>query len=184
MQPKPMGHGEANGESDKARLDRELTEFLNELRVALPGIQILFAFLLIVPFSNGFSRIDDLDRDVYMATFLCATAATTLLIAPSAYHRLRWRAHDKEHMLRTANWLAISGTVFLALAITGTVFLITHVVLGGLAAGLITAVAAGWTAWFWFGLPLARRRYEAESPPSVGGSSAGPASPAGGDGGR
>jgi hypothetical protein len=140
-----------------SRLDRELIELLNELRVVLPGVQVLFAFLLIVPFSNGWNRVTDTQRDVFFVAFLCAALASILLIAPSTYHRLRWRAHDKEQMLRTANRLAIVGTVFLALGMTATVFLITDVLFAAPAAAGATAALAGAFAWFWYGLPLTRR---------------------------
>src|SRR6185503_19407484 len=113
------------GESKDERLDRELIEFLNELRVALPGVQVLFAFLLGVPFTQRFSQVSDLQKDVYFVTFLCAATATALLIAPSAYHRLEWRQGDKEHLLVVSNRLAIAGTTFLALSISGTVFVVT-----------------------------------------------------------
>ena len=93
-------------------LDRELIELLNELRVVLPGVQVLFAFLLAVPFSSGWTRVTDLQRDVFFLAFICTAAASILLIAPSAYHRLRWREGDKEQMLRTSNRLAIAGTTF------------------------------------------------------------------------
>jgi hypothetical protein len=139
------------------RLDRELIELLNELRVALPGVQVLFAFLLTVPFSNGWQRVTDLQRDVYFLTLLLATTATILLIAPSSYHRLRWREHDKERMLVTANRLAIAGTAFLALAMTCALFLIADVLFDQLWAGVVAAAAGGGFAWFWYGLPLSRR---------------------------
>jgi hypothetical protein len=147
-------------ESKQERLDRELIEFLNELRVALPGVQVLFAFLLIVPFSNGYSKMTHLQKDVYFATFLCAAVATALLIAPSAQHRLEWRQHDKEHLLVVSNRLAIAGTVFLALAMTGAVFVVTDVLFESASAGLIAAGNAVVFAWFWYAMPLLRRTRE------------------------
>src|SRR5438309_6046704 len=96
-------------ESQKERRDRELIELLNELRVALPGVQVLFAFLLIVPFSNGFPRMTSLQRDVYFVAFLCALVSAVLLIAPSIHHRLRFRAQYKEQLLLRANRLTIVG---------------------------------------------------------------------------
>src|SRR5918912_2240628 len=123
-------------------LNRELIELLNELRVALPGVQALFAFLLAVPFANGWRRVTEFQRDVFFVAFLCTAAATALLIAPSSYHRLRWREHDKERMLQTSNRLAIAGTIFLALAIIGTVFFVTDFVFGAVATAASTAVAA------------------------------------------
>jgi hypothetical protein len=147
----------AKEEGKEERLDRELIEFLNELRVALPGVQVLFAFLLTVPFTQRFAEATEIQRDVYFAAFLCAAVATVLLIAPSSYHRIRFRQHDKEQMLRTANRLAIAGTVFLALAMTATVFVITDVLFGGAATAATTAAAAGLFLWFWYALPLSRR---------------------------
>jgi hypothetical protein len=138
-------------------LDQELIELLNELRVALPGVQVLFAFLLAVPFANGWNRVTDLQRDVFFLAFLCTAAASILLIAPSAYHRLRWREGDKEQMLRTSNRLAIAGTVFLALGMTAVVFLIGDILFKGLWAAVTSALVAGGCAWFWYGLPLSRR---------------------------
>jgi hypothetical protein len=141
----------------KEDLDRELIELLNELRVALPGVQVLFAFLLAVPFANGWRRVTAFQRDVFFVAFLCTAAATILLIAPSAYHRLRWREHDKEHMLETANRLTIAGTGFLALAMTAVVLLITDVLFSFWWAVLATALLAAGFAWFWYGLALRRR---------------------------
>ena len=123
-------------------LNRELIELLNELRVALPGVQVLFAFLLAVPFANGWKRVTPFQRDVFFVAFLCTTAATALLIAPSAYHRLRWREHDKEHMLETANRLTIAGMAMLALAIWASVFLITDILFDLWEAVLVTALVA------------------------------------------
>jgi hypothetical protein len=138
-------------------LDRELIELLNELRVALPGVQVLFAFLLAVPFANGWTRVTDLQRDVFFIAFLATAAASILLIAPSSYHRLRWREGDKEQMLRTSNRLAIAGTVFLALGMTAAVFLISDILFRAWWAALTTGLLAGGFAWFWYGLPLSRR---------------------------
>ena len=144
-------------ESDKERRDRELIELLNELRVALPGVQVLFAFLLAVPFANGWNRVTDLQRDVFFVAFLSTATASILFIAPSAHHRLRWREGDKERMLRRANALAIAGTVFLAIGMTAVVFLIGDILFRGWWAALTAAVIAGGFAWFWYGLPLLRR---------------------------
>jgi hypothetical protein len=141
---------------DKDDLDRELIELLNELRVALPGVQVLFAFLLIVPFSNGWNDVTEVQRYVYFVAFLCAAAASAFLIAPSTYHRLRWREGDKEHLLVTANRLAIVGAVFLAGGMAAVVFLITDVLFDDSWAALTTAIAGGGFAWLWFGLALLR----------------------------
>jgi predicted membrane channel-forming protein YqfA (hemolysin III family) len=147
----------SNEESKDERLDRELIEFLNELRVVLPGVQVLFAFLLTVPFTNQFARITNTQKQVFFAVFLCTTAATVLLIAPSAYHRLRWRDFDKERMLRTANRLSIAGMAFLSLALVGAAFLVTDLIFHPTAAAVVTAAVAILFAWFWWGLPLSRK---------------------------
>jgi Family of unknown function (DUF6328) len=144
-------------EDEKSRVDRELIELLNELRVVLPGVQVLFAFLLIVPFSQRFSDITDVQRGVYFGSFTCTALATALFIAPSTYHRLRFRQRDKESMLFTANKLAIAGTVLLLLATSGVVYLITDILYHRLAASLVTAAIAGWFVWFWYGIPLSRK---------------------------
>ena len=144
------------GESKQERLDRELIELMNELRVALPGVQVLFAFLLIVPFSNGYGNMTDLQKDVYFVTFLCTAAASAFLIAPSAQHRLRWREHDKERLLIVANRQAIAGAVLLALAMSGATFLVTDVLFEVTSAAIVTGCIAALFAWLWFGWPLWR----------------------------
>ncbi len=150
---------ERNGgqEADHERLNRELIELLNELRVALPGIQVLFAFLLIVPFSQGWQQVTDVQRDVYFAAVVCTTIATVLLIAPTSLHRIEWRAHDKEWMLAASNVLAIAGTVFLALATVAVVFLITDVLFAAWAVAVVTGAAGALIAILWFVVPLVRR---------------------------
>jgi predicted membrane channel-forming protein YqfA (hemolysin III family) len=144
-------------ENKDQRLDRELIELLNELRVVLPGVQVLFAFMLTVPFTNQFSKITNEQRQVFFASFLLTTAATALLIAPSAYHRLRWRQRDKERMLETANRLSIAGLVFLTFALVGVVYLVTDLLFHAAAAAIVTAAVGALFGWFWYGLPLLRR---------------------------
>ncbi len=144
-------------EDERERVNRELIELLNELRVALPAVQVLFAFLLVLPFYSRFSAITDLQKGVYFASFLCAAAASGLYVAPSAYHRLNFRRRDKERMLITSNRLAIGGTAFLALSIIGAVFLVTDVLYRAPFVGIVAAAAAAWFVWLWFGLPLVRR---------------------------
>jgi hypothetical protein len=144
-------------EDKDERLDRELIELLNELRVVLPGVQVLFAFLLGVPFTQRFGQTTELQRDVYFLTFICTAAATALLIAPSAYHRLNWRQADKEHLLVVSNRLAIAGTAFLALSIAGTVFVVTDLLFEAARAALVAAGTAAFFGWFWYALPLLRR---------------------------
>ena len=140
----------------ESKQDRELMELLNELRVTLPGIQVMFAFLLVVPFSNGFVKVTELQKNVYFMSFLATAAATAFLIAPSTYHRLRWREGDKEHMLKVSNRYAILGTAFLALAMTGVVFLITDFLYDSGLAIFATAWGAGMFTFLWFGIPILR----------------------------
>ena len=142
-------------ESDRERLNRELIELLNELRVALPGVQVLFAFLLAVPFANGFPKLDRLDRDVFFAAFITTALSTAFLIAPSSYHRLRWRAHDKERLLQTSNTLTIIGLGFLAVSIVCVVFVITDFLFHRAWAAVFTAVMALTFLTLWYGVPLA-----------------------------
>jgi hypothetical protein len=151
------GQPRRQGETEEERVDRELIELLNELRVALPGVQVLFAFLLIVPFSNGFSRMTHIQRDAYFVAFVLAALSAALLIAPSSYHRLRFRSGDKERMLFTANRMVIAGMGFLACANTAAVFVVTDVLFGVPAAAGVAAGLAGWLSWFWYGIPISRR---------------------------
>lgn len=142
-------------ESEQERRNRELIELLNELRVALPGVQVLFAFLLAVPFANGFPKLGQLDRDVYFAAFITTALSTVFLIAPSSYHRLRWRDHDKERMLRTSNVLTIVGLALLAVSITCVVFVITDFLFHRAWAAAFTALIVVAFLVLWYGLPFA-----------------------------
>ena len=151
-------------ETHDQRINRELIELLNELRVALPGVQVLFAFLLIVPFSNGYPRLSAFDRDVYFVAFIATAVSTILLIAPSSYHRLRWRHSDKERMLMVSNSLTIAGLAALAVAITATVFVITDFVFDRAWASTFTAMVAALFVIFWYGLPLASAIQDRRSP--------------------
>jgi Flp pilus assembly protein TadB len=145
------------GESKEERVSRELIELLNELRVALPGVQVLFAFLLAVPFSQGFQTATDFQRNIFFATLGLTTLAAVLLIAPSSYHRLNFRNRDKEQLLRTANRWSIAGLGALALAMTAAVVLIADYLYESpmpIVAGLVAAALFG---YFWLAVPLKRR---------------------------
>jgi Family of unknown function (DUF6328) len=146
-----------NGESHSQRVNRELIELLNELRVALPGVQVLFAFLLAVPFAQGFAQTNDFQRDLFFGTLLATAISSALLIAPSAYHRINFREHDKERLLLTSNGFAIAGLVFLALAIVGAVALIADFIYGPAVPILCTGVGIVLFATLWFVLPVLRR---------------------------
>jgi hypothetical protein len=145
-------------ESRRERINRELIELLNELRVALPGVQVLFAFLLAVPFSAGYTRIKPFQRDVFFATLVATAISTAFFIAPSAYHRWHFRKHEKEQLLETSNVFALVGILFLAISMVGVVVLITDVIYSQDAAIVSGALAALLFGGLWAALPLARRR--------------------------
>jgi hypothetical protein len=144
-------------ESPKERVDRELIELLNGLRVILPGVQVLLAFLLTVPFSQGFVRSTSTNRIVYFATVLLTVAATGALTMPAAYHRIRFRQGDKEQMLRISNVFAIAGLVLLTFAMASVVFLITSVLYGIGAAIPVAVVVLAVLGFSWFAVPLFRK---------------------------
>ncbi len=148
----PGGH-----EDDKERVDRELIELLNELRVVLPGVQVLFAFLLVVPFSQGWDEITPFQEKVYFVTLLLSVAATAFMIAPSAYHRINFAQKDKRHIVDAASRLAIIGLVCLALAMTGAVLLITDFLFKSATVTVAVVLVALLFATLWFVLPLMRR---------------------------
>jgi hypothetical protein len=144
-------------ESPKQRVDRELIELLNGLRVILPGVQVLLAFLLTVPFSQGFAKATSTDEIVYFATVLLTVAATGALTMPAAYHRIRFREGDKEHMLRISNVSAIVGLVLLTFSMASVVFLITNVLYGIGAAVPVALVVLAVLGFSWFAVPLFRK---------------------------
>lgn len=144
-------------ETEEQRLDRNLAELLNELRVALPGVQVLFAFLLGVPFTQRFSALASYQEDIYFGTLVCAAAASAFLIAPSAQHRIEFRLQDKRYIVLLANKLAIVGLAFLALAMTGVVLLVTDFIFGALATTIATTLTALLFALLWYIVPLRRR---------------------------
>ena len=145
---------------ESSDFEREWTEILNEIRVALPGVQLLFAFLLTAPFSEAFRSMREVIRYGYFACFLTTAASCAFLIAPSVYHRLHWRRDvvDKEQMLRTGNTLAIVGVIFLALAMTSAVYIVSVPIAGRGPAVAITVLAGLLLSALWFALPLFRRR--------------------------
>ena len=144
-------------ETHEERVNRELIELLNELRVALPGVQVLFAFLLAVPFTQRFAETTELQRDTYMAALLSTLAGSVFLIAPSAYHRIRFRDRDKEALLRISHVFAIVGKIFLALRMTSVLFLVTEVIYNGVDTTVVTTLTAALFTTVWFVLPLARK---------------------------
>jgi hypothetical protein len=153
MDERPSGRAE----TDDQRLDRNLSELLQELRVALPGVQVLFAFLLAVPFQQNFTEISTFEEKVYFATLLCTAVSAALLISPTAYHRLTFHLQQKRQLVLLANRLAIAGLGFLALAMTGAIMLITDVLFGGIATAVFSLAAAAMFVVLWGVLPLRRR---------------------------
>jgi uncharacterized protein DUF6328 len=144
-------------ESEHERLDRNLTELLNELRVALPGVQVLFAFLLGVPFTQRFTELASYQVDVYYGVLICAAAATAFLIAPSAHHRIEFRMGDRRYLVFLANQYAIVGLAFLALAMTGVVLLITDFIFSPTASAIATALSGSLFTVLWYLRPIRRR---------------------------
>jgi peptidoglycan/LPS O-acetylase OafA/YrhL len=143
-------------ETEKERLDRNLEELLQELRVALPGVQVLFAFLLVVPFNQRFADITSFQSTVYFITLLLATAASACLIAPTAHHRIEFRQQDKKRIVFTATKLAVVGLAFLAAAMTGAVILVTDFLYHETMVWITAVAAATLFTGLWFAWPLKR----------------------------
>ena len=141
-------------ESPKERSNRELIELLNELRVALPGVQVLFAFLLAVPFARGWERVTPFQKDVFFAAFLSTTISSIFLIAPSAFHRIGWRVADKGRLVRTGNTLTLVGLTFLAMAIESVVLLVTDYIFERTTAVTMTAILGAGFVFVWLVWPL------------------------------
>ena len=141
---------------DQDRTERQMAELLQELRVALPGVQILFAFLLTVPFSQGFSRVTNFQKDLFFATLMCTALSTACLIAPTATHRLRFHQRDRKYVIEVAHKLTITGLVFLAMAILLAVALITDFLFDGAARWIWPALVGVVIAVLWFIRPLLR----------------------------
>jgi hypothetical protein len=144
-------------ETDRERIDRNVLELLTELRVALPGVQVLFAFLLIVPFNERYSDVTPFQEKVYFATLLCTAAATTFLIAPSVHHRIQFRDQDKERIVLVANKLFIAGLGFLAIAIVGVVMLVTDFLFDPAATVAVATATAALVLVVWFAIPIRRK---------------------------
>ena len=132
-------------------------ELLQELRVVLPGVQVLLAFLLTAPFQQRFAQLPGSQRNAFFAAIACATMATALLIAPSAHHRMRWRTGEKDRLLRIANREAIWGTVFLAAAVVLALYVITNVLFASWIAVVTAVLAVAVFVWLWYALPLVGR---------------------------
>jgi hypothetical protein len=151
------GHDPSGPQTKEEKRDRQMLELLNELRVALPGVQILFAFLLAVPFAQGWERTTPFQRDVFYVTLLATALSTACFIAPSARHRLRFHQGDRTWIIETANKLTIAGLGFLAIAITGAVLVITDLLFDGARVWIYTAIPAAAILILWFVTPLLRK---------------------------
>ena len=150
---------EQNGETHKERINRELIELLNELRVALPGVQFLFAFLLIVPFQQTAAKITDFQRDVYFVALVSAAVATALLIAPAAQHRVLFRQKEKEELLKRSSRSAFAGIVVLALAVVSALLLVVDVLFSHTLAWITAGGVGLLLIWWWVAVPFWQRAH-------------------------
>jgi hypothetical protein len=154
----PADASDPRDESVEERDDRNLAELLQELRVAGLGVQVLFGFLLSLPFTNRFDRLSQGQRELYLGTLVLAAVATALLLGPVAYHRLVFRRGQKERLVRAANVMAVAGLAAVGLAVSAAVLLVTGYVTSALPAALITAFVTCMFGLLWFAFPLAHRR--------------------------
>jgi hypothetical protein len=146
-----------NGRTDEERTrDRQMIELLNELRVALPGVQILFAFLLTVPFSQRFGEVTDFQRNLFFITLIATGVSAVCLIAPTATHRLRFHQSDRAYVIESSHRLMIAGLVALAVAMLGAVLLVTDFIYDGSVVWLVPGLLGLLLVGLWFVRPLAR----------------------------
>jgi len=153
---------DAAGETHKERVDRELIELLNELRVALPGVQFLLAFLFIMPFQETIDRTTAFQRNVYLVALIAAAVAVGLLIAPAAQHRVLFRQHDKESLLHRSNQSAFAGLVALAIAIVAAILLVVDFLFNAALAWLIAGAVALLLGWWWMAVPFWKRAHTSQ----------------------
>ena len=147
-------------ETSDETLDRNTIELLNELRVAGTGIQVMFAFLLVVPFNAGWKKTTSFERTDYFVTLVLVAIAAFLLMAPPIHHRLLFRHHEKRYLVAMGNRLAIAGISFLALGFTGILVLLSAYVVGGVAPIVVGVLTFATIGGLWFAIPLARRARE------------------------
>jgi hypothetical protein len=148
---------ESESREERERENRRLIELLQELRVALVGVQVMFAFLLTVPFTQQFAKVTPFQRMTYFVTLLCAAAASAFLIAPTAQHRMLWRRHEKHELIVVGNKLTLIGLAFVAAAMSGVILLITDVLFRTPTVIVVTAGSAALFVSLWYLYPLARR---------------------------
>ena len=157
MAPDDTQHEARSDEDDAERLDRELIELLNELRVVMPGVQVLFGFLLTVPFQQRFDQVDAFQRTVYFVTLLLTAACAAFLMGPSAFHRMTFRHHQKPYLVELGTRQTIVGLALLALAMNGVLLLLTDILFHSTTVAVVIACTSALFAWLWFGLALRRR---------------------------
>ena len=145
-------------ETEDERADRNLSDLLQELRVALPGVQVLFAFLLTVPFSQRFSELSEFQEWLYFGVMITVALATVMLVAPTAGHRILFRRQEKEFIVTLSNTFALVGLLLLAIAMTGAIALISDFIFGTTTAVISTVVMAAAFLGFWFFGPIKRRQ--------------------------
>jgi O-antigen/teichoic acid export membrane protein len=147
-------------EQEQERLNRQMVELLNEVRVAMPGVQVLFGFLLAVPFQQRFSQTSSAERAIYLATLLAAAVATALLIAPSAYHRVLFQQRQKPRIIDVGTRQFLLGLLALAIAMNGAVLLVTTYLFAAPTVVVSVACLSCLFAWLWFGAGVVRRLRE------------------------
>ncbi|MCB0876769.1 MAG: hypothetical protein KDB46_11320 [Solirubrobacterales bacterium] len=149
------------GETEQERIDRNLGDLLQELRVAFPGVQILFAFLLVVPFQQGWTDVDGTAKRVYYAALLLTAISSVCFIAPTARHRMRFRERDLTWVVESSHRLMVAGLISLGGAIAAVLLLVTMVVFSDLFALVMFALLVALIVWIWFAAPMARARRRA-----------------------
>ena len=154
------GHTEVAVGEHGRDADRELDELLSELRVVLPAVTVLFAFLLTLPFTTRFTSLTAAQRTSFFIAFVSTAIAVVLLAGEVAYHRLRGHPYDKREMIATASRQTVAALVLLGAALVAVVFLVTDVLYAGTAAASLAAAVAVLAVLTWFAIPLARRRRE------------------------
>jgi len=151
-------------ETQQERADRNLSELLQELRVALPGVQVVFGFLLTVPFTQRFESLTPFQEKLYFGTLLWTALATALFVAPSASHRMLFRKRDKEYIVLDANRLTIAGLASMAVSMCGAILLVSDLVFDAFVPALTAGGAAATFAWLWFVRPIRRRHRLVDEP--------------------
>jgi VIT1/CCC1 family predicted Fe2+/Mn2+ transporter len=147
-----------SGETEQERIDRNLGDLLQELRVAFPGVQILFAFLLVVPFQQGWTDVDDTARHVYYGALVLTAISSVCFIAPTARHRLRFRERDLRWVVESSHRLMVAGLISLGGAIAAVLLLVTMVVFSDLFALVMFSLLVTLIVWVWFAAPMTRAR--------------------------